>query len=376
MKCNVLTELEDQFKQSTYRPDPENTTHLEFTYDLDTADALIQIERVVHAIIERKDDALFIVKDHANGSKKVTSTRLANKIILALCHCTDRMLNHFPIHEFNPYINVFIKQVREDDLLDHIQSNRLFKSGKSIYCDAVGYESFLMMATGIRRLVDNIRRDVQHTEFRSLIYSAKRLSNKNAAGLVTYIDSLFSRYDRLLVVRVDLSYHIGNTIKTPTDIDTKYQEAKDDFRHFLNNTKSNNLFKDLVGYVWKLEYGAEKGFHYHTLFFFNGAKVRKDGYKAMKIGEYWKLNITQGRGIYYNCNAKKSAYRELGIGMIKYNDKTLREGLYKAAEYLVKVDYYAKLLTPTKRRTFGRGEILSTKKDKRGRPRSYCSETA
>lgn len=164
---------------------------------------------------------------------------------------------------------------------------------------------------------------------------------------------------------------------TESDIGIKYREAKDDLKHFLNNTKSNDLFKHLLGHVWKLEYGAEKGFHFHVLFFFRGARVWKDKKLARLIGEYWKNQITNGRGIYYNCNANKALYRSLGIGMIKYDNMALRAGLCKAAEYLIKVDHFARLLTPDNGRTFGRGEILEPKGDNDpGRPRSECPEAA
>ena len=140
----------------------------------------------------------------------------------------------------------------------------------------------------------------------------------------------------------------------------------------LNNMRSHELSKHLLGYAWRLEYGSLKGFHYHTFFFFDGSKKREDVNIAKMIGEYWVNVITKGRGLYYNCNAKKDQYKHCGIGMINDSNTELRQGLEIAARYLTKQDYYAKMdfndKDGKKARTFGKGEITKPKSS-RGRRR-------
>lgn len=59
---------------------------------------------------------------------------------------------------------------------------------------------------------------------------------------------------------------------------------------------TNNPLKDAVGYVWKLEYGPEKGYHMHLLVFFDGSMVRKDQALAYLIGKYWSGEHTVPKG--------------------------------------------------------------------------------
>ena len=368
MNATKLNDIESLFEQNSYRPSNKNSKCLEITHDLDATKALIRVERLVNDIINHKGNALFTLTETRNGLKQIQQSLLANKIINILRYSIDLINLSFPIHEFNPYLQVFFRHASNEELIKYVKqlTDPLIKK-KTCYSD-VEFNEFMRLVTAIEELVAKIQHDVQQLEFKKVVYGSRRLAKKNYNGLVAYIDSLFDRYSRLIVIRVDFSYRMGNAIKTKAEINEKYLEARKDFQHFLNNTKSNSLFCHLLGYVWKLEYGAEKGFHYHLMFFFNGSKLRKDEKIAMLIGEYWKHNITQGRGIYYNCNANKQLYRSLGIGMIHYNDTALRNGLCKAAEYLVKVDHYARLLTPDHARTFGRGEILPNK-EKKGRPR-------
>jgi hypothetical protein len=126
----------------------------------------------------------------------------------------------------------------------------------------------------------------------------------------------------------------------------------------------------MVGYCWKLEYGGEKGFHYHMIFFYDGSKVQQDTNIARMIGEYWMNVITQGKGLYYNCNADKGKYERCGIGTINHYDTELIENLKLAAQYLAKPDDYLRDNASNIEvdRTFGRG-VMREKTENRGRPR-------
>lgn len=204
-------------------------------------------------------------------------------------------------------------------------------------------------------------------------------SIKNHHSLMAYIDNLFRRHSRLLVLRVDLGYRkdIDNSLLSELEIYEKYWQAKVDREHLFGNMRTNKLFDHMVGYVWKLEYGIDKGFHYHMMFFFDGSKVRQDINIARMIGEYWVTVITHYRGLYYNCNARKEEdYASYcGIGMINYYDAELIENLKMAASYLIKPDDFTKMKVPNIERTFGKKQIPDKVTDS-GRPRKYPSELA
>lgn len=218
-------------------------------------------------------------------------------------------------------------------------------------------------------LLENIRTDAASQKFKKEISNYERLLNQNYQSLVDYLDSLFAQHARLLVIRIDFGYSKKTRrATTEGEVLLEYSQAKADLEHLLNNRRSNSLFQHLLGYIWKLEYGLSKGFHFHTIFLFDGSKVQQDINIAQMVGEYWNTTVTQGRGVYFNCNAKKDEYSSLGIGMINYDDHELRKNLNKAAEYLVKSDYFVRIVSQGIGRTFGKG-ICKAKKNKQGRPR-------
>ncbi|WP_392558891.1 YagK/YfjJ domain-containing protein [Orbus mooreae] len=181
---------------------------------------------------------------------------------------------------------------------------------------------------------------------------------RNQVSIIHFVDALFDKHAKLLPVRVDLGYKTNERITI--DNQNSYNDNK--FNYLLNpdlpphaylsqevilhnwNELLNRLrwnkrefLKELVGYVWKIEYGNDKGIHYHLVLFFNGNKVQKDYYYAEKLGALW-LELTKGLGVYFNCSSDKT--RRYGDNnalkvIHRIDDKA---NLYQMMNYLTKVD--------------------------------------
>lgn len=257
------------------------------------------------------------------------------------------------LYKFEPYIEMAVNHITESGLYQIPLSRRV----------EMPVSDARKLMAHLNECVDKIRQEVKSEKFLSKLNSYQRSSNKNYKELTGYADALFERYSRLLVLRVDLSYSKENSKTTQV-------QAKRDRERLFENARSNKLFDYMVGYIWKLEHGPEKGFHYHMMFFFDGSKVREDITLAKRIGEYWTGVVTKGRGLYFNCNVGKLAYKSCGIGMVDHTDAQLRKGLRNAVIYLAKTDLYMKL--QTEGRGMGKG-LSPSPKDPRGRPRAAIS---
>lgn len=334
------------------------------------SETLPYIEYLVHQINNQPDDPLYTVIDEGNGFYQLLPTNLANAIIGVIRDQLSPVLEQFPFYVFNPYINVFIKNVVNSNLIETIQQHDALT--RQYLQHLTGHELNILLAISavLKNCLNGIRCDMQTTDFKCMIAEAKRVSQKNHDGLMQLIDSLFEHFYQILVIRLDLTYHEGNTIKSYADIETKYWEANGDFKHLLNNAKKNSLFKHLIKKVWKLEYGPDKGFHYHLILFLDGSKVKQDVYIAEQIGEYWEHSITQSRGSYWNCNGDKHDYWYCALGMIHYSDVEKRKYLKQAAAYLIKIDHFARMLTPDHSKTFAKGKMLPARNGGPGRPRA------
>lgn len=90
---------------------------------------------------------------------------------------------------------------------------------------------------------------------------------------------------------------------------------------------------------------------------------RKEG-----LGELWQ-DVTDNKGIYYNCNRNKENYARSGLGLIDHTDTEKRESLNLAVDYLCKSEQSIDPLKETgKERSFTRG-VAPRPKSNAGRPR-------
>ncbi|EMI7477686.1 inovirus-type Gp2 protein [Morganella morganii] len=100
---------------------------------------------------------------------------------------------------------------------------------------------------------------VDSKEYKTAVSTFKNSARKNYRFCCRYIENLFERHAKLLVVRTDLSY--GKRVSHKVT-------AQDLNRHRIALYKAIQrlpLFKHCIGYILKLEYGREKGFHYPEL---------------------------------------------------------------------------------------------------------------
>lgn len=258
---------------------------------------------------------------------------------------------------YNPYISLFHSKSFEilgEDGLFPIDPFDQPKDGLA------GAELF-------NQLIKEIRTTSNTDAFKKKLQSQRYNLSRNEKSSIAYMTELFLRYSRLLTIRID--FHLQGCTKDPM---TKLTEIKAYFERFLNNRRSCDAFNSVVGYIWKLENGEIAGPHYHVIFFLDGSKAHKDGFLGMKMGEYW-LHITNSRGRFFNGNANKEHYKArnlLGIGMISYNDVTMRRNLERIVKYFFKPEQYLSAKYLKKMRTFGRGEMPPPKRTSSGRPRS------
>lgn len=202
-------------------------------------------------------------------------------------------------------------------------------------------------------------------EHKKRVRAFESRAKKNRQSLTEYVQGLFERHQKLLVLRIDLHYGQAYPEKDSAD------QLRDWFGRMLNNRRTNKIFQGMVGHAAKLEYAPDTGFHLHCMFIYNGSLHRHDGLLGKRLGEYWCYVITDQQGRYFNCSAIKNSYKDVGIGPLHYSQGTDHVGLQKAIDYMTKSELLlrARELGGT-RRGFFRG-VLPRKPRQTGRRRVH-----
>ena len=192
-----------------------------------------------------------------------------------------------------------------------------------------------------------------------------RNSKRMAQSTNKYLNELFEDTSKIQAIRVDLGY------RKEYAREASLCDINRDISHLLNNRRTKqSVFENMVGYIAKREYTEDKGPHIHSFFFYDGHKVSKDAFKGDQIGNYWQNEITNGKGIFHNCNREKDKYSDCALGMIDHTDDAKRAVLnQKAIVYLCKTEQSIDPIKQTGRERFFTRGIAPKRKGNAGRPR-------
>lgn len=284
------------------------------------------------------------------GKHRVCSSPLAKSLVICIekIHYLDYFKDKFELH---PYVELMIDISKDKSLVNDLN-----------ILEIMGPDFVKRKVNAINGIVERIRAEAKTSKLLKSVQNYQRTAKKNYQSGRRYLNSLFRKHAKLLVMRIDLSYKKGIEV----DIDT----VRKDREMLFTSARSNPIFKDMLGYVWKLEYGLSKGYHYHVMFIFDGSKVWADVNYAKRIGQFWADDITEKNGLYYNCNATKMRYQCCGIGLISYRDNEKQIGLDAALKYMTLRDKFIKVKTGRVMRSFGKGCVVDPAPSTRGRPRS------
>lgn len=201
-----------------------------------------------------------------------------------------------------------------------------------------------------------------------------RRARKNRASIKKVVRGVYQVRARVLVLRLDLGYrHNGYTPSGKQEVLQADRENIDlicQHKDQLVKHLDKRFGKGRLGYVWRLEYGEEKGYHLHVLIMLDGNLHQKDVLLCKELGEHWSKEITSEKGVYYNCNAKKSKYRKLAIGMTNYGEVMQQPCIDNIINYFVKDDWLFQVKSGKGHRTIGRSAIPEQLEKPRGRKRS------
>lgn len=314
-------------------------------------------------LVLRTDDLCFKTVTLRNGHTVQRTTRLAKHLSLL-----SRYAKLFdPRLSFNPALLLFFDEYRKHAIQDfdgfgpHPISGLLVQA-----CDV--FNDFILQLRS-RATNINLRKAIAD-------WKSKFKSNKKRA--LALERELFELFSRLVVIRLDLgylkatfkpeeileyhrhaemelidlqdaTYWSGNDISTPlpmtgrVDFETLQQDRK---RLFANMKGKPSLFKDLVGYVSRIECTPLAGYHLHLVLYFDSSKVDKHEWRAQEIGLYWNSQITKGRGRFENCNLSwNKDHPYCGIGVIHRDDGFKRANLQeRVLPYLCKDEQHVEVL--------------------------------
>lgn len=342
--------------------DIDGQTAYERTKEYDSAQHVILLEKMINRLTQ-SNEVLFAVKRNIRlRNKSFHATGSGSELLRNITSVLSQIERHFSEHALTPTVATFIQHAKSLDV--DIRKEVLSQ---------LRYPEVGAAVDKLNAFVDGLRSELQTDEHRTALAKFKRNAKDNFDALVKYFTVWFQYRAKVLLLRIDLGYGelahyiINGHLGQPYAQMAEQMQAHRDlfFKHVRKHFKGEK-----VGYAWKLEYGLFKGFHCHVILLLNGDKHRFDVNLTKQLGEYWKASITEGLGLYFNCNTQKHVYKYPAVGLLRACDEEKWKGLEHIARYLTKPDGYIKLELPGSSRVFGKGTRPKVPHVKRGRRRS------
>lgn len=145
--------------------------------------------------------------------------------------------------------------------------------------------------------------------------------------LFQHQDSLFERYSKLLMLRIDFAYRKDSEA-------FKFADTNNLAADMTWLTEQCREISGLVGYSWVMEDGEEHRLHVHAAFYINGQEHCKIWMFWEQIKHLWET-VTQGEGYAHHCEPK-AHYRIQGERVVAFSDTRGREGMQYILSYLAK----------------------------------------
>jgi len=291
----------------------------------------------------RHDNHLFTLKKRSDGSHAIQANRDGTKIMRAVTEQLPLVEELIPCNVFNPFVEQLRKQL---DLRPELREIPTKPPA------TVGGETLIWYGW-LTDFVKDLRSAVRGDAFQRELLNRRKQTEKNHRAGSCYIDKIFEKRSKVLVIRLDLvvggESPDGRGITQTVDL----TQARAEFSKFLRYLRANF---PLIGYLRELEYGLHTGYHFHLLIFLDG-HLKRDGIGiAQKLGEHWKNVISEGRGRYWNCNERPQDYERFALGMTHRSDALKRKDLIdKVLDYLTRKRFWMRLEGVKK--TFGKGQL-------------------
>jgi hypothetical protein len=142
-------------------------------------------------------------------------------------------------------------------------------------------------------LIEEIRCAAGEPRYKKAVRTRHAEAVKNCRTAEEYASALYATYPYLRTFIVDFFYDAN-----PERPSTIAEIKKDLYRLVNNRRRKGSLFERHVGYVWSLQWFATVGWCVSVVFFYADAYGIDEGGIAEKVGSYWRVEITKGRGRY------------------------------------------------------------------------------
>lgn len=313
-----------------------------YTQESDYVMSVFGITHLAEKIVRTSEQPFSILTNKFTRGKQIAANKLGRHLINALNTNVPAIRSFFSTHEFNPYFELFFRHAQDRDLHSWITIPNASRAHDTL-----------------QGFVNALRQEGQSANFKAKLRSFERNPNKNCQSLNRYLRKTLGHHTRVNLARLDLSYQRdGSSLITiphmmPSSTVKAHREA------FLKLLKKSEVSEHLIGYAWKMESSAVKGFMHHMMLVLDEACISNQSIINEVLQKIWS-EVTEGNGLLVDCSTLTPSCKTEGTGILEHSSKDAWATIHKICTQMTQTDNYIKLNVGG--RSFGRAEVVEKSK--------------
>lgn len=350
MKKSVIPEAKEILNAiSSFFAEVDGELKLRYPKGVNYAEAAYEIDTLTKAIIRSRNKLFSITTNRFNKMKIIEPTLGGRRVIAAINTSFPDMRACFNHHELNPRIELFCKHAM---YLEIKQWLMLWNNSSS--------ENTIKACDALNEFIAAIRAEGRSASFKSQIRQFERSTDKNDLNLYRYLKKTLSSAEKIHLCRYDLAYRKRGTWPNVKPNYFGHDKVKKHRDALIKSIRKDPISKSLIGYAWKMEQSAERGFEHHLLLIFNEESIRSKEKINDELNKAWD-SITGRTGLLIDCSTQPQYVKNVGAGLIENSENDSWKTLRRICHYMTEADRYIKLKIP-KGRTFGKAGLVKKMK--------------
>lgn len=317
-----------------------------YTLESNYVMSVFGIAHLAEKIVRTSEQPFSIQTNKFTRGKQIAANKLGRHLINALNTDVPAIRSFFSTHEFNPYFELFVRHARDRDLDYGITIQNAYTK-----------EEITRANDTLQGFVNALRQEGQSASFKTKLRSFQRNPNKNCQSLNRYLRKTLTHHAKIRITQLDLSYQqdASSLIIIPPMMSA--QTVKAHREAFLKLLKKSEVSEHLIGYAWKMESSAVKGFLHHMMLVLDDASISKQSTINEVLQKIWG-EVTEGNGLLVDCSTLTPSCKSECTGLLEHSSKGAWAMIRKICIQMTLTDNYIKLNLPNGGRSFGRAEVV------------------
>ena len=276
---------------------------------------------------------------------QLQTTELGNEIIQLLSSSVNVVRQQYPCHALEPRIELFLECADKRNLLP-------------LWAPFVFMEEarLLPLVDSLNGFAQDVRRRGSAASFKTKVANFQAQTDKRYKAMQNYFRQLCTLYPDGQVIRMDFSYLPHQTVGFAFG-EEMHQTVTLHGKALLEHL-AKTLGSAVVGYAWKRDFAAARGYQHHLVAILNGPQFQELHGIEQSLGEHWCQAITGGKGLWVNCHGSwGNNFRYRGVSALTHCSGSMEAHLSLVPVFMTLTDSIAAFAPMGKTKLYGMGAL-------------------